>query len=316
MKKTALWTAAVLFLISTACSKPPNWSDNFDQSLALAGSSGKVLLINFTGSDWCSWCIKMEKEVFSQKAFQDFASSDLVLMKADFPKTKKLAESVKSQNQALANRFGVQGFPTLVLLNGKGETIALTGYQEGGAEAYVLHLKSLLASKPVAPKPATPTAAEPASGEPKAAESQAPKAKASKPQAPKTTAPEPKASGWTQNYDQALAEAKKTGKILLIDFTGSDWCPWCIKLDQEVFRQKAFKDFADANLVLMMADFPRSKKIPENLQSQNQTLAERFGVQGFPTVILLKSDGSKIGQTGYQPGGAEAYVRHLRELIK
>ncbi|MBN2200950.1 thioredoxin family protein [bacterium] len=304
MKKTALFTAAVLFAISTACSKSPDWSENFDQSLALAGSSGKVLLINFTGSDWCSWCMKLDREVFSQKAFQDYASSDLVLMKADFPKMKKLPENVRLQNQALADRFGVQGFPTLVLLNGRGEKIAQTGYQEGGAEAYVLHLKSLL----------TQPAAGPNVPEPKTAEPQAPKPKVSEPQAPK--APGPKVSGWIQNYDQALAEAKKTGKTLLIDFTGSDWCPWCVKLNEEVFSQKAFKDFADANLVLMIADFPRSKKLPESLQLQNQTLAERFGVQGLPTILLLRGDGTKIGQTGYQPGGAEAYVRHLKELIR
>lgn len=308
MKKTAILTAAVLFAISTACSKQPGWSENFDQSLALAGSSGKVLLVNFTGSDWCSWCIKLEKEVFSQKAFQDYASTDLVLMKVDFPKTKKLADSVRAQNQALADRFGVQGFPTLVLLNGKGEKIGQTGYMEGGAEAYVRHLKSLL-TRPAA----EPAVAEPKVPEHKAAEPQAPKPK---PQAPKTTTPEPKASAWIENYDQALAEAKKTGKTLLIDFTGSDWCPWCVKLDKEVFSQKAFKDFAAEKLVLMIADFPRSKKIPESLQTQNRTLAEKFGVQGFPTVLLLKGDGTKIAETGYQEGGAEEYVKHLRSLIQ
>ncbi len=308
MKKTALLTAAVLFAISTACSKQPDWSENFDQSLALAGSSGKVLLVNFTGSDWCSWCIKLDKEVFSQKTFLDYASTDLVLMKADFPKTKKLSDSVRAQNQALADRFGVQGFPTLVLLNGKGEKIGQTGYQEGGAEAYVLHLKSLIATPP-----AEPAVAEPVVPEPGASKPQAPKPN---PQAPKTKAAEPKVSGWTENYDQALAEAKKTGKTLLIDFTGSDWCPWCIKLNDEVFSQKAFKDFAETSLVLMIADFPRSKKLPESVKSQNQTLAERFGVQGFPTVILLNGDGTKIGETGYQAGGADAYVRHLKSMIQ
>jgi protein disulfide-isomerase len=301
MRKLAFWTAAVLLVISTACSQPSNWSENYDKSLALAGSSGKILLINFTGSDWCPWCIKLDKEVFSQKAFQDYASASLVLLKADFPRTKKLAENVKTQNQELADKFGVQSFPTIVLLNGKGEKISETGYQEGGAEAYVNHLKSLLA--------------------PQAAEPQAPKQTAAKPQVPEPAAvepqaPEPQVPGWSQNYDQALAQAKKSGKTLLIDFTGSDWCPWCVKLDKEVFSQKAFKNFAAENLVLMMADFPRSKKLPESIKSQNQTLMARFGVEGFPTVLLLNGDGTKIAETGYQEGGAEEYVKHLRSLIQ
>ncbi|MDM7924881.1 MAG: thioredoxin family protein [bacterium] len=300
MRKPAFWTAAVLFIISTACSQPSNWSENYDKSLALAASSGKTLLINFTGSDWCPWCVKLEKEVFSQKAFQDYASTSLVLMKADFPKTKKLADSVRAQNQALADKYGVQGFPTIVLLNGKGEKISQTGYQEGGAEAYVRHLKSLIAAPPVKPADGGPTV---------------PGTRAAGPQAPETRTPEPKAPAWSDDFNRALAEAKKTGKTLLVDFTGSDWCPWCIKLNDEVFSQKAFKDFAAANLVLMMADFPRTKKLPENVKSQNQTLAERFGVQGFPTIVLLKGDGTKIGETGYQPGGAEAYVGHLKSLI-
>jgi protein disulfide-isomerase len=83
-----------------------------------------------------------------------------------------------------------------------------------------------------------------------------------------------------------------------------------------VFSQKAFKDFAAENLVLMMADFPKSKKLPESVQSQNQTLMEKFGVEGFPTVLLLKGDGTKIAETGYQEGGAEEYVKHLRSLIQ
>ncbi len=122
-------------------------------------------------------------------------------------------------------------------------------------------------------------------------------------------------SSWNQDYASASAEAKKSGKLLLIDFSGSDWCPWCIKLDKEVFNQPAFKKYAKGNLVLMLADFPRKKKLPEAVKKQNETLAQKFNIEGFPTVVLLDASGKTIAVTGYQPGGAKAYVKHLKALI-
>jgi protein disulfide-isomerase len=120
---------------------------------------------------------------------------------------------------------------------------------------------------------------------------------------------------WNQNYDKALAEAKKAGKFLLIDFSGSDWCPWCIKLDKEVFSQKEFQEYAKNNLVLMLADFPRRKQLSNEIKNQNKALAEKYAIQGFPTVVLLNSNGETVGQTGYQPGGAKAYVDHLKGIL-
>ncbi len=123
-------------------------------------------------------------------------------------------------------------------------------------------------------------------------------------------------STWNQNFDEALAEAKKTGKVLLITFSGSDWCPWCIKLDNEVFQKPAFKAYAQKHLVLMLADFPKRKTLPTALQEQNAQLAQRFEIEGFPTVVLLNPKGELIAKTGYRPGGAKAYVEHLKEILK
>lgn len=121
---------------------------------------------------------------------------------------------------------------------------------------------------------------------------------------------------WTQDYDQALAEAKKTGKVLLIAFSGSDWCPWCMKLDNEVFQKPAFRAYAEKHLVLMLADFPKKKSLPPAIQEQNMQLAKRFEIEGFPTVVLLNPKGELIAKTGYRPGGAKAYVEHLKEILK
>ena len=122
--------------------------------------------------------------------------------------------------------------------------------------------------------------------------------------------------GWMTDFEKAKSTAKEQNKHILIDFSGSDWCGWCIKLDNEVFKKQAFKDYAKGNLVLMVADFPSDKsKQSEAVQQQNEKLAKEFGVSAFPTVFVLDPDGKVIGKTGYQAGGPEAYVDHLKKII-
>ncbi len=122
--------------------------------------------------------------------------------------------------------------------------------------------------------------------------------------------------GWETDFEKAKVQAKAENKHILIDFSGSDWCGWCIKLDKEVFSKKAFKEYAEKNLVLVLADFPRDKsEQSKELQKQNDKLAKKFGVRGFPTVYILDSDGKSIAKTGYQAGGPEAYVSHVEKLI-
>ena len=122
-------------------------------------------------------------------------------------------------------------------------------------------------------------------------------------------------SDWKTDFDAALETAKADGKEVLVNFTGSDWCGWCIKLDKEVFSQDAFKQFAASKLVLVKIDFPRKKEQSEALMAKNEALAEKYGIRGFPTILLLSPDGKLIGKTGYQAGGPEAYVKHLEEVI-
>ena len=121
--------------------------------------------------------------------------------------------------------------------------------------------------------------------------------------------------GWSTEFNTALAEAKQAQKPILVNFTGSDWCGWCIRLDEEVFSQDAFKEFANAELILVEADFPRRKEQPEAIIAQNESLLEKYGVRGFPTILLLSPDGDVVSETGYLPGGAETYVAHLEELL-
>lgn len=117
------------------------------------------------------------------------------------------------------------------------------------------------------------------------------------------------------DFEVAKSQAKINNKPILLIFSGSDWCGWCVKLDQEVFSTQEFKDWAAENVVTVIADFPARKQLPQELAMQNEKLKDTYNVAGFPTVFLLKDDGSVIAKTGYQPGGAAKYIRHLKMFI-
>ena len=120
---------------------------------------------------------------------------------------------------------------------------------------------------------------------------------------------------WGTDFDAAKQAAAERKVPILVNFTGSDWCPWCVRLDREVFSQDAFKDFAKTNLVLFVADFPQDKPQSDTVVAQNQKLEAQYRVEGFPTILLLDASGGELARTGYRPGGADAYVDHLRSLI-
>jgi thioredoxin-related protein len=121
--------------------------------------------------------------------------------------------------------------------------------------------------------------------------------------------------GWMTDFEAAQAKAKAENKPLLLDFTGSDWCGWCIKLDEEVFSQTAFSQYAAAELVLVEIDFPRRTDQPAKLKAQNEALSQKYGIRGFPTILVLSPEGELIEKTGYRRGGPEAYVAHIKEIL-
>ena len=124
------------------------------------------------------------------------------------------------------------------------------------------------------------------------------------------------AAGWDDDYEKALAKAKAEKKMVVLDFTGSDWCGWCMKLDKEVFSKKEFKDYAKDNLILVEVDFPQTKKLPKKTQEQNEKLQKEHSVRGYPTIIVLDSEGKKVGQLGYMEGGPTPFIAKLDELKK
>lgn len=122
---------------------------------------------------------------------------------------------------------------------------------------------------------------------------------------------------WTSDYDAARKQAAEQKKDLLLDFTGSDWCGWCIKLKEEVFDHDAFKKGVADKFVLVELDFPRDEsKLTAELKARNEKLAEKYAVEGFPAIILADPQGRPYAQTGYQEGGPAKYLAHLDELRK
>jgi thioredoxin-related protein len=134
--------------------------------------------------------------------------------------------------------------------------------------------------------------------------------------APKEEAVDKDVFKWETDFDLAKKRAKEEKKDILVDFTGSDWCGWCIKLKKEVFDQPAFQEYAKKHLIMVELDYPRKKKLPEKEAEQNKKLAEEYEIRGYPTILLLNSKGREVARTGYQEGGPEKYIEHVKELLK
>ncbi len=133
--------------------------------------------------------------------------------------------------------------------------------------------------------------------------------------ASKTTTVKEDSGLWLTDFEKAKKLAKEKNLPIVIDFSGSDWCGWCIKLEEEVFSKDEFKKWAKKNVILFLADFPQAIEQTEKVKKQNNDLAKNYKVQGFPTVVVLDKTGKLIDKTGYQAGGAKKYIEHLEKII-
>jgi protein disulfide-isomerase len=122
---------------------------------------------------------------------------------------------------------------------------------------------------------------------------------------------------WETDYKKAQQTAKEQHKLLLINFTGSDWCGYCIQFDRTILSKQEFKDYANKNLVLLEIDFPRRKEQSAAMRTQNQRLGSEYQIQGFPTVVILNGDGRKVWEyEGYFADGPQAFIAELEKLRK
>lgn len=118
---------------------------------------------------------------------------------------------------------------------------------------------------------------------------------------------------WMTDFDAALAKAKKENKLVFINFTGSDWCGWCKKLEAEVFSKPEFKEFADKNLVMLFVDFPAKKELPAAQKKANDALKTKYAVRGFPTIVVLNGQGEKVYEKVGFMAGVDKWLAALKE---
>tara|TARA_Y100001978_G_scaffold202657_1_gene224572 strand:- start:5608 stop:6075 length:468 start_codon:yes stop_codon:yes gene_type:complete len=128
---------------------------------------------------------------------------------------------------------------------------------------------------------------------------------------------------WHEDLNKAIEVSQKENKPLMLFFTGSDWCGWCIRLQKEVFFKPEFTKWAQKNVVLVELDFPRRKAQTDAIKSQNALLQQQFQVRGYPTVWFVKATPnsagqvnlSQLGKTGYVKGGAVAWVSGANQIL-
>ncbi|TRX37088.1 thioredoxin family protein [Flavobacterium restrictum] len=128
---------------------------------------------------------------------------------------------------------------------------------------------------------------------------------------------------WYTNVNEAIAVGNKEKKPLLLFFTGSDWCGWCIRLQKEVLTTPEFATWAKANVILVELDFPRRAPQTDEIKKQNNDLQQAFNIQGFPTICIangITKDGKTnfqgLGTTGYVAGGPKAWLAVADGFLK
>ena len=125
------------------------------------------------------------------------------------------------------------------------------------------------------------------------------------------------AAEWLTDLPKALAQAKADKKMVFIDFTGSDWCPPCIALHKKILTSPEFEGYAKTNLVLVVVDFPQKMRQTEELKKANKELADKYKVEGFPTLIVLDSDGNQLTKDlNYDGETPKAFIAKIEKLKK
>jgi protein disulfide-isomerase len=283
IKKKSVILVILLLILSIVQADTIKWQSNIDEALQKAKVNGKFVFVFFTGSDWCSWCKKLNSEVFDHQEFQNYAAKNMEMVLLDFPKSTPQSQEQSDYNKLMQQKYSIAGYPSVVILDKKGAITMQLGYREGGAAKYVEFIESGLKWNLSSYN---------------------------------DTWKDEKGQIWYKNLTKAQELAAKNNKHILINFTGSDWCIWCKRLTNEVFEKPEFIKFASENLILLRIDFPQETKLPPGEESYNNSLAQKFAVEGFPTLFLLDGKGKTVKQLGYEEGGATPYVAMLRELIK
>ena len=307
--------AGVVHGVELSKAVPAGWTEDFEAAKASAAREGKFILTAFSGSDWCGFCKRLDSEVFSQAEFTKKAAEKYVLVMIDSPKDKsRLSKLAAEQNPELVRKFGIRGYPTVIIADAYGDAICRSsGYKRGGPEGYLKVLDELMAGK-TWPRPGNPGPRRPESERQAAASSQSAAPRRNK---AGTSTPE----GWVDDYYAAKETARKSGKRIFIVFSGSDWCGFCRKLERELLSQKAFLDAISPKYVPVFIDSPRDKTLlSEKCREQNPKVeAELEARGGRPNVRILDAEGNllaDLGGAGHLDNGVEGYLKFLGQMEK
>ena len=120
---------------------------------------------------------------------------------------------------------------------------------------------------------------------------------------------------WMTDYQAAQAKAKAESKPMFLYFTGSDWCPWCKKMDSEILATPDFQQAVGQKMIFVKVDFPRNVAQDPALTQQNKELKSRYDVSGFPTAWIVNANGDRIEKMGYQAGGGAAYAKKVLDVL-
>ena len=127
---------------------------------------------------------------------------------------------------------------------------------------------------------------------------------------------QPGSINWMTNYDEAIKLSQSTSKPIVLFFTGSDWCGWCQKLEQESLDTPEFAQAVGNKFIFVKLDFPVNSALPPAVSAQNKQLQKKYNVSGFPSLVIIDGrNQTQIGKTGYRPGGGRAYADHLSKII-
>lgn len=149
IQSAAAMIACVMFGAAMAAeadsdATPDGWGIRYEQAVEQSRQTGRPILAYFTGSDWCQWCAKFDKQVLQTDVFKQWAGEHVILLMLDFPKSRSQADDIKQQNIKLKEKYHVKGFPAVLFLNAAGDVVNKTGYRPGGAEAWIRHADQLL----------------------------------------------------------------------------------------------------------------------------------------------------------------------------
>ena len=284
----------------------PGWTEDFKEAKARAEKEGKLILAYFlnsrSGNDGKAAKV-LDHEVLGSEEFLQKAGGSYVLYMAE---AWKPSQSWMAQNNVMlafkyAARKRTLSLPEVAIIHPDGSRVALLdkGGWEGGVDGYLAKIEK--GRKDGSAK----------HGAKKKAREKA--AKKIPPKTDKTSTP----AGFTDNLDEALAKAKAEGKLVYVCFSGSDWCHWCKKLEEEVLSDPLFVAGVMDDYVLVFIDSPQNKSLlSDRAKAENKKLVKKYGIKGYPTALILDGDGKKAGETGYRAGGATKYVEHLKSFRK